>query len=145
MRKLRSDSTFSALAESQREQILNWLFHDQLSYAEVAKRAGKELGVKLSETAIGRFYRRSTLERGIGEWATAPGSVKDLRAAARKLLAMAAMQASVRHSEDRNGDSWKAMVALMKLMLRDQEMEMSEQRLALELQRLGNVKTWKCS
>ena len=137
MRKLRSDSTFSGLAENQREQILNWLFHDQLSYAEVAKGARTVFGVKLSETAIGRFYRRAAEDRGIGEWATAPGSVKDLRAAARKLLAVAAMQASVRHSEDRGGDSWKAMVALMKLMLRDQEMEMSEQRLALELQRVA--------
>ena len=44
MRKLRSDSTFNGLSAGQREQLLNWLFNDNMSYAAAVERVKRSLG-----------------------------------------------------------------------------------------------------
>ncbi len=136
MRKLRSDSTFNGLPAGQQEQVLKWLFNEGMSYAAVAERARKEFGLKVSAASVGRLYRHMAEDRTVGELAMAGGSVEDYRAAARKLLGVAALRACMHNNEEPGGDGWKAVVALMKLMLKDQKQEMSEQRLAIDLQRL---------
>lgn len=143
MRKLRSDSTFSGLPAGQRDQLLEWLFNGGMSYAEIAKRLRKEFGLAASESSLGRFYRHVAEERLLEGLRSPEGSVNDFRVAARKLLGMAMLQACKENNERRGKDGLKAVVALMRLMLRDQEMEMSEQRLALELQRFAPANTDK--
>lgn len=136
MRKLRSDSTFSGLPAGQQEQVLTWLFNEGMSYAAVARRVKKEFGLAASVASVGRLYRHVAEDRRLGELALAAGSVEDFRMASRKLLGQAALRACIHNYNNPGGNEWKPVVALMKLVLKDQEREMSEQRLTLELQRV---------
>ena len=56
--KLRSDSVFTELTSEQIEQLEDWLFEEKLSYKEVIEKIQKEFGVKTSQTALGRYFRR---------------------------------------------------------------------------------------
>ncbi len=135
MRKLRSDSKFSGLAMEQRDQLVNWLFDEGMGYDTAAKRVQDTFGVTVSPSAVGRFYRRLAEDRHAAELAMAGGSVKDFRRAVRKLVGAATLNACNNSIADAREDHAKPMVALVKLMFKDEEREMKEQRLALELQR----------
>src|SRR5579864_7399003 len=125
MRKLRSDSTFNGLSAGQREQLLNWLFNDNLSYAAAVERVKQEFGITASLTAMGRFYRHSADERSVGNLALALGSVADFRTATRKLLGVATLKACMNNHDPRE-DGWKAVSALTKLMLQDERRELQQ-------------------
>lgn len=56
--KLRSDSVFTQLTNEQIEMLEEWLFEEKLSYKEVIEKIQKEFGVKTSQTALGRYFRR---------------------------------------------------------------------------------------
>ncbi len=135
MRKLRSDSTFNGLSAGQREQLLNWLFNDNISYAAAVERVKKEFGIATSLSAMRRFYRHAAEERSVGNLALAQGSVADFRTATRKLLGVATLNACI-HNNDPREDGWKAVSALMKLMMQDDQRELKEKWLELELERL---------
>jgi len=136
MRKLRSDSSFNGLSAGQREQLLNWLFDENMSYAAAVERVRKEFGIAASLAAMGRFYRHAAEERHLGNLALAQGTEKDFRTATHKLLALATFQACVHNDSDPRGDGLKAMSALTKLMLQNERQEFQEKWLALELERL---------
>ena len=65
--KLRSDSVFTQLTSEQIEQLEDWLFEEKLSYKEVIEKMEKTFGVKTSQTALGRYFRRLAGER-TQEW-----------------------------------------------------------------------------
>jgi hypothetical protein len=65
--KLRSDSVFTQLTSEQIELLEDWLFEEKLGYKEVIEKLEKELGVKTSQTALGRYFRRLAGER-TQEW-----------------------------------------------------------------------------
>ncbi len=65
--KLRSDSVFAQLTAEQIEMLEDWLFEEKLSYKEVIEKLQQEFGVKTSQTALGRFYRRLA-EKRTQEW-----------------------------------------------------------------------------
>ena len=120
MRKLRSDSTFNGLTAGQREQLLSWLFNDNISYAAVAERIEKEFGITTSLWSVRRFYRHAAEERSVGNLALAQGSVADFRTATRKLLGVATSKVCI-HNNDPREDGWKAVSALAKLMTQDEQ------------------------
>ncbi len=136
MKKLRSDSSFNGLTAGQREQLLGWLFNENMGYAAAVERVKKEFGIATTKTSMGRFYRHAAEERHVGDLALAQGSVADFRTATRKLLGAATLQACM-HNHDPREDGWKAVSALTKLMLQDERRELQEKWLELELQRLG--------
>ncbi len=135
MKKLRSDSNFSGLSAGQREQLLNWLFDENMSYAAAAERVKKEFGIEASLWSVGRFYRHAAEERHVGNLALAQGSVADFRTATRKLLGVATLNACM-HNTDPREDGWKAVSALAKLMMQDEQRELKAKWLELELERL---------
>ena len=56
MRKLRKDSSRNRLTPEQQVMVENWLFRENLGYAEVLKRIRNELGVEMSLASVGRMY-----------------------------------------------------------------------------------------
>ena len=136
MRKLRSDSTFNGLSAEQREQLLNWLFNDNLSYAAAVERVKKEFGIATSLWSVRRFYCHAAEERSVGNLALAQGGMTDFRTATRKLLGVATSKVCI-HNNDPREDGWKAVSALAKLMMQDEQRELNEKRFKIELQRLG--------
>ncbi len=120
----------------QRDQLVTWLFDEGMGYETAAKRVQETFGVTVSASAVRRFYRRLAEDRHAAELAMAGGSVKDFRRAVRKLVGAATLNACINNSiADSREDHSKPMVALVKLMFKDEEREMKERRLALELQR----------
>ncbi len=63
MRKRRSDSPWGKLTREQTRQMDTWRFEDNLSYAEIVKRALHEFGVQASEQTLTSYfkYRRDEL------------------------------------------------------------------------------------
>jgi hypothetical protein len=61
--KLRNDSTFAQLTSEQTELLEDWLFEEKLGYQEVIAKMQQEFGIKTSQTALGRFFRRLANER----------------------------------------------------------------------------------
>jgi DNA helicase IV len=56
-RKLRSDSKIARLPTAQREQIHRW-FQENLLYSEIAQRAQREFGVKITLPGLSEYYAR---------------------------------------------------------------------------------------
>ena len=71
----------------------------------------------------------------MGDLALAQGSEKDFRTATKKLLGVATLNACM-HNNDPREDGWKAVLALAKLMMQDEQRELKEKWLELELERL---------
>ena len=57
MRKRRSDSPWGKLTREQTRQMDTWRFEDNLSYAEIVKRALKEFNVTASEQTLTSYFR----------------------------------------------------------------------------------------
>jgi hypothetical protein len=63
MRKTKSDALWNALSSEQREILDQWLFDENLSFAEAWPRAQRELGFKGSVASLKRYYARRKRER----------------------------------------------------------------------------------
>jgi hypothetical protein len=133
MKKLRSDSKWHQLPQARREEVLNWLFDEGLSYVQTLKRARKKFGVKASISSIKRFYYHVCEERRAGELALAVATPDEFKKAASKILGMAAFNVGM---DCRDNDGFKKLVPLVKLMQKERRQELDAQRLALELARL---------
>jgi hypothetical protein len=134
MKKLRCDSKWQRLPQKQREEVLNWLFDEGLGYQAALKRARKQFGVKASVSSLRRYYNHVAEERRIGELVSQGGSVADFRAAAMKILGMAAMNVAVgKHGPG----EIKVLAKLIRLMLRDQYLGLRSEKLKLALGKYG--------
>jgi hypothetical protein len=63
MRKTKSDALWNALSAEQLETLDQWLFDENLSFAEAWPRAQDELGFKGSVASLKRYYARRKKER----------------------------------------------------------------------------------
>lgn len=57
-RKGRSDSVLRSLPPEQRAKVDAWLFEEETSHAEVAKRCREQFGVELAESSVGRYSQQ---------------------------------------------------------------------------------------
>ena len=113
-----------------------WLFEERLGYADALARAGKEFGLQASLSSIGRYYRRRAQERQVLELLKAqnaaselndqPVKVDDLRKAAVKLLAKAALKWAVEKPEQ-----LEEVASLTKILLWSEDNDIRRARLKL--------------
>lgn len=136
MKKLRSDSKWHRLPQKQREEVLRWLFDEGLGYAQALRRARKQFGVKASISSIRRFYHHVCGERHAGELAMAQGAPEDFKAAAMKLLGLAAFNVAV--DIDPRQEGVQRLKPLVKLMLKDSQQKLERDKLAFACARLAS-------
>jgi len=136
MRKLRDDSTWNQLTPEQRETLEEWLFDENLGYAETVARVQKEFGLESTIASVGRFYRRRARGRQTEELLEAqleadevnalPVSVASLRDAAVKLVGKAVLKLAGERPEE-----LEQLVSFTKLLLESEDNDIRRSRLRL--------------
>jgi hypothetical protein len=135
IRKMRSDSTWTALRREQREQLDDWLFEDGLGYPEVLGRVQKEFGMTASKSALSRYYQRRREERAVEDLAGAhrtakalngtPVKVAALRDSSLKLIGCRLLESTM------EGGKVGEIVALARVLLENDQREIQRERLEL--------------
>lgn len=145
MPKLRSDSNWRHLSETQMDLLQSWLFEEKLSYKEVLERVEKQFSIKSNATSLGRLYHRLALERKVDDFkeilAWAPtGNHEDVSAveqrvdaAIRKVLAINAYQMAIAPPHQLNT---KELRRVMKIIAESRRQRTREGRLTLDELRL---------
>ena len=136
MRKLREDSTWNQLTPGQRETLENWLFEENLGYANMRERIRQEFGMVATVASVGRYYRRRARERQLTELVEAqvtanelnnlPVSADSLRAAAVKLVGKAVLKLAGEKPEE-----VEQLASLTKLLLESEDNDIRRSRLKL--------------
>jgi hypothetical protein len=139
MRKLRDDSTWNQLSPDQRELLEEWLFDENLGYAETLARVQKEFGLNATMASLGRYYRRRAGERQVGELLDAqiaanelndlPINTGELRSALIKLIGKAAFKLV-----NEKPEHLSELVSVTQLLLDSEEIEIRRGRLKLAQQ-----------
>jgi hypothetical protein len=117
--------------------VYEWLFEENLTYAQTAERVKSEFGLETSVSGVGRMFRclARTWQRGellyaqnYAELANSqPGKTAEMRAAAMKLLAAQAVRRATEKPE-----SLDDLLALSKMLLNSEENEIRLRRVKLE-------------
>jgi hypothetical protein len=62
-KKARADSVLDGLPRNQRDRLTEWLFEENISYKDCAKRLYQDFNVTSSRSALERFYQREQQRR----------------------------------------------------------------------------------
>jgi hypothetical protein len=136
MGKLRSDSTWRKLSRTQREELGEWLFEENLGYQEALERVQQRWGIISSKTSLTRFARRLREERLLRDLLESQGSaealgksearLESLRGASLLLIGKRLLDNAMSDGEV------KELTALGRLMSDSEQREIQRERLALE-------------
>jgi hypothetical protein len=75
MRKPKSNSVIDGLQPNQKEALERWLFDENVSFEEAAKRVYQDFGVRSSESALRRYWQRRAQQRSIDQIAMTAATV----------------------------------------------------------------------
>jgi len=143
MNKPRSDSVLDAMPENQREALEEWLFEENLSYADAQKRLLADFGVRCSRSGLCAFYQRTAEKRllaNIQESARKANSVvqrfqenpSDNYKAVLNMVGQIAFEASLKE----NGLDPELLFNFTKLVIAGKDRELKAQKLALDERRV---------
>ncbi len=139
MSKLRSDSTWNALTDKQRQMMEAWLFEENLSYKEITERVAKEWGIKSSIWSVRRFYEWRMSQCAMAELADGQDSADEVNGAGTKPESMrsAAWTLLNAHALEKAmaGGEVKDLAALGRLLHEGEWAEIQRKRLELERER----------
>ena len=137
VKRVRRNSRWNGLTHAQCEMVEDWLFEENLTYAQTAERVNKEFGVEASIWSVGRFYRyragiRQAIElfeaqAAVNRLNRAPVKTEEMRAAAVKLLAKKAVRLATEKPEDTEG-----LMAVTKVLLQSETNDIRLRRVKLE-------------
>lgn len=109
-RKVRSNSSWNKLNVKQRARVEVWLFEENRSYEDTAKRVKEEFGLETSLWSVMRFYRqRAAVRQSMDlieaqvvsdDLAALPANTGDIRSAALKLLAKKGLRLAIDRPDD---------------------------------------------
>jgi len=148
MAKLRSDSSWCDLSESQQETLEGWLFEEKLGYRESLQRARQEFGIQASLSSLAAFFHRLERERKVKSyqemhnWHAASNADANprpfLQLNLMNLLHVAAYEFAVAESGEMQVQK---LSALMKILLQNRRQETRERELNLEIERFQTYAT----
>src|SRR3954462_1196931 len=78
MSKARSDSVLDGLPRNQREALEEWLFEENVSYADAKKRLWQDFNVSTSRSGLERFYARVNQRRLLERIAENAGKAREI-------------------------------------------------------------------
>lgn len=138
---MRDDSLWEDLTGEQRGKVYEWLFEENLTYAQTAERIKSEFGRQTSVSSVGRMFRCMVRTWQRGELIEAHnyaenvnnvyGTTREMREATVKMLAAQAVRRATEKSE-----SLGNLLALSKTLLSSEENEIRLRRVKLEEQTL---------
>ncbi len=136
-KRVRRNSRWNGLTHVQCEMVEEWLFEENLTYAQTAERVKKEFAVAVSLWSVGRFYRyraglRQTIElfeaqAAVDRLNRAPVRTDEMRAVAVKMLAKKAVRLATEKPEDTEG-----LMAVTKVLLHSETNDIRLRRVKLE-------------
>ena len=136
-KRVRRNSRWNGLTRAQCELVEDWLFEENLTYAQTAERVKKEFGMEVSLWSVGRFYRyragiRQTIElfetqAAVNRLNRAPVKTEEMRAVAVKLLAKKAVRLATEKPEDTEG-----LMAVTKVLLQSETNDIRLRRVKME-------------
>jgi hypothetical protein len=146
MKKKRADSVLDKLPPNQRATLEGWLFNDNLSYTDAAKKLWEDFNVRVSPSSLSSFWQECSQRRLLDRIASSGVKVNEAvgqfrKSQAQTLEAMEGMVGTIAFEKSmKDGDEFdpktianftSLMIEIKKLAIKEAELSLDQRRVIL--------------